>query len=121
MSFQDITFKLCKIIDKEKNWHNTYSLDKRPSSKVALQNFFQKKTLKLFKQDICIWQDLKVIFSINFYIKYIDMMIAVTNLVKEQLEKFIPKDIRPKIETSLVQIINFKQWRKKNNLKKSLI
>jgi glycosyltransferase involved in cell wall biosynthesis len=38
-------------------------------------------------------------FYHKFLYKNIDAMIAVTNLVKEQLEKFIPQDIRPKIQT----------------------
>ena len=64
-------------------------------------------------------------FKSDFYHKFlyknIDMMIAVTNLVKEQLEKFIPKDIRPKIETSYIGANTPKLLsnEEKNSLKKS--
>ena len=64
-------------------------------------------------------------FKSDFYHKFlyknIDMMIAVTNLVKEQLQKFIPKDIRPKIETSYIGANTPKLLsnEEKNSLKKS--
>ena len=52
----------------------------------------------------------------------IDIIIAVTNLVKEQIEKFIPKDISPKIVTSYIGANTPKLLsnEEKDSLKKSL-
>ncbi|WP_418179808.1 glycosyltransferase family 4 protein [Aliarcobacter lanthieri] len=58
----------------------------------------------------------------KFLYKNIDVIIAVTNLVKEQLEKFIPKDIRPKIEQSYIgaNIPKLLSQEEKETLKKLL-
>ena len=113
-------FKLARIIDKEKidivHLHWTKDI---PT--VVFAKLLSKRKPKIVQTRHMHMTRFKSDFYHKFLYKNIDMMIAVTNLVKEQLEKFIPKDIRPKIETSYIgantpKILNDEE---KNNLKKS--
>ena len=112
--------KLAKIIDKEKidivhlHWTKDIPI-------VVFAKLLSKKKPKIVQTRHMHMTRFKSDFYHKFLYKNIDMMIAVTNLVKEQLEKFIPKDIRPKIETSYIgantpKILSNEE---KNSLKKS--
>lgn len=89
--------KLAKIIDKNKidivhlHWTKDIPvavfaklMSKQKPKLVQTRNM----TMTRFKDD----------FYHRFLYKNIDMMLPVTYQVKEQLEKFIPNDIRPKVE-----------------------
>ena len=113
-------FKLARIIDKEKidivHLHWT-----KDTTTVVFAKLLSKRKPKIVQTRHMHMTRFKSDFYHKFLYKNIDMMIAVTNLVKEQLEKFIPKDIRPKIETSYIgantpKLLNDEE---KNNLKES--
>lgn len=93
--------KLSKIIDKEKidiiHIHWTKDI---PT--VVFAKLLSKRKPKIVQTRHMHITRFKSDFYHKFLYKNIDMIIAVTNLVKDQLEKFIPKDIRPKIETSYI-------------------
>ena len=93
--------KLAKIIDKEKidiiHLHWTIDLPV-----VVFAKLLSKRKPKIVQTRHMHMTRFKSDFYHKFLYKNIDMMIAVTNLVKEQLEKFIPKEIRPKIITSYI-------------------
>lgn len=112
-------FKLAKIIDKEEidilHLHWTKDLPV-----VVFAKLLSKRKPKIVQTRHMHMTRFKSDFYHKFLYKNIDIMIAVTNLVKEQLEKFIPKDIRPKIEISYIgantpKLLNYEE---KNNLKK---
>ena len=112
--------KLAKIIDKEKidiiHLHWTKDLPV-----VVFAKLLSKRKPKIIQTRHMHMTRFKSDFYHKFLYQNIDMMIAVTNLVKEQLEKFIPKDIRPKIETSYIGANTPKLLsnEEKNSLKKS--
>ena len=112
--------KLAKIIDKEKidiiHLHWTKDIPV-----VVFAKLLSKRKPKIVQTRHMHMTRFKSDFYHKFLYKNIDMMIAVTNLVKEQLEKFIPKDIRPKIETSYIGANTPKLLsnEEKNSLKKS--
>ena len=112
--------KLSKIIDKEKidivHLHWTKDIPV-----VVFAKLFSKRKPKIIQTRHMHMTRFKSDFYHKFLYKNIDMMIAVTNLVKEQLEKYIPKDIRPKIETSYIGANTPKLLsnEEKNSLKKS--
>jgi L-malate glycosyltransferase len=112
--------KLAKIIDKEKidivhiHWTKDIPV-------VVFAKLLSKRKPKIIQTRHMHMTRFKSDFYHKFLYQNIDMMIAVTNLVKEQLEKFIPKDTRPKIETSYIGANTPKLLSdiEKNNLKKS--
>ena len=112
--------KLAKIIDKEKidivHLHWTKDIPV-----VVFAKLLSKRKPKIVQTRHMHMTRFKSDFYHKFLYKNIDMMIAVTNLVKEQLEKFILKDIRPKIETSYIGANTHKVLsnEEKNHLKKS--
>ncbi len=114
-------FKLAKIIDKEQidiiHLHWTKDI---PT--VVLAKILSKRKPKIVQTRHMHMTRFKSDFYHKFLYKNIDMIIAVTNLVKEQLEKFIPKDIRPKIEISYIgaNTPKFLSNEEKNSLKDSL-
>ncbi|WP_198305497.1 glycosyltransferase family 4 protein [Arcobacter vandammei] len=114
-------FKLAKIIDKEQidiiHLHWTKDI---PT--VVLAKILSKRKPKIVQTRHMHMTRFKSDFYHKFLYKNIDMIIAVTNLVKEQLEKFIPKDIRPKIEISYIgaNTPKFLSNEEKNSLKESL-
>ena len=111
--------KLSKIIDKEEidivHLHWTKDIPV-----VVFAKLLSKRKPKIVQTRHMHMTRFKSDFYHKFLYKNIDMMIAVTNLVKEQLEKFILKDIRPKIETSYIGANTHKVLsnEEKNNLKK---
>lgn len=114
-------FKLAKIIDQEKidivHLHWTKDI---PT--VIFAKILSKRKPKIIQTRHMHMTRFKNDFYHKFLYKNIDMIIAVTHLVKEQLEKFIPKEIRPKIETSYLGANTPKLLtnEEKDNLKKSL-
>ena len=114
-------FKLAQIIDKEKidTVHLHWTKD---IPVVVFAKLLSKRKPKIIQTRHMHMTRFKSDFYHKFLYKNIDMMIAVTNLVKEQLEKFIPKEIRPKIETSYIgaNTPNILSDEEKNSLKKSL-
>ena len=112
--------KLAKIIDKEKidiiHLHWTKDIPV-----VVFAKLLSKRKPKIVQTRHMHMTRFKSDFYHKFLYKNIDMMIAVTNLVKEQLEKFILKDIRPKIETSYIGANTHKVLsnEEKNHLKKT--
>src|SRR5574344_26622 len=112
--------KLAKIIDKEKidiiHLHWTKDLPV-----VVFAKLLSKRKPKIVQTRHMHMTRFKSDFYHKFLYKNIHIMIAVTNLVKEQLEKFIPKDIIPKIETSYIGANTPKLLsnEEKNSLKKS--
>lgn len=114
-------FKLAKIIDKEQidiiHLHWTKDI---PT--VVLAKILSKRKPKIVQTRHMHMTRFKSDFYHKFLYKNIDMIIAVTNLVKEQLEKFIPNNIRPKIEISYIgaNTPKFLSNEEKNNLKESL-
>lgn len=114
-------FKLSRIIDKQNidiiHLHWTKDI---PT--VVLAKILSKRKPKIVQTRHMHMTRFKSDFYHKFLYKNIDMIIAVTNLVKEQLEKFIPKDIRPKIEISYIgaNTPKFLSNEEKNSLKDSL-
>ncbi|MFW2602023.1 glycosyltransferase family 4 protein [Aliarcobacter butzleri] len=94
-------YKLSKIIDEEKidivHLHWTKDIPV-----VVFAKLFSKRKPKIVQTRHMHMTRFKSDFYHKFLYKNIDMIIAVTNLVKEQLERFIPGNIRPKIETSYI-------------------
>lgn len=94
-------FKLAKIIDKEKidivhlHWTKDIPI-------VVFAKLLSKRKPKIIQTRHMHMTRFKNDFYHKFLYKNINMIIAVTNLVKEQLERFIPEDIRPKIKTSYI-------------------
>lgn len=113
-------YKLSKIIDKEKidivHLHWTKDIPV-----VVFAKLFSKRKPKIIQTRHMHMTRFKSDFYHKFLYKNIDMIIAVTNLVKEQLDRFIPEDIRPKIETSYIgaNTANLLSDEEKNNLKRS--
>ena len=65
---------------------------------VVLAKIFSKRKLKIVQTRHMTMTRFKDDFYHKFLYKNIDLMIAITNQVKEQLEKFIPNDIRPNVK-----------------------
>lgn len=65
---------------------------------AVLAKLFSRKKPKLVQTRNMRMTRFKDDFYHRFLYKHIDMMLPVTHQVKEQLEKFIPADIRPKVE-----------------------
>ncbi|MCT7548786.1 glycosyltransferase family 4 protein [Aliarcobacter butzleri] len=113
-------YKLSKIIDKEKidivHLHWTKDIPV-----VVFAKLFSKRKPKIIQTRHMHMTRFKSDFYHKFLYKNIDMIIAVTNLVKEQLDRFIPEDIRPKIETSYIgaNTPNLLSDEERNNLKRS--
>ena len=78
---------------------------------AVLAKLFSKRDLKLIQTRHMTMTRFKDDFYHKFLYKNIDLMIAVTKQVKEQIEKFIPADIIPKVVVSYIgakQIIKIK-------------
>lgn len=88
-------FKLAQIIDKNKidvvHLHWTKDIPV-----VVLAKLLSKRKPKIVQTRHMHMTRFKSDFYHKFLYKNIDTIIAVTNMVKEQLETFIPKEIRPK-------------------------
>lgn len=65
---------------------------------AVLAKLFSRKKPKLVQTRNMRMTRFKDDFYHRFLYKHLDMMLPVTHQVKEQLEKFIPADIRPKVE-----------------------
>lgn len=65
---------------------------------AVLAKLFSRKKPKLVQTRNMRMTRFKDDFYHRFLYKNVDMMLAVTHQVKEQIEKFIPADIRPKVE-----------------------
>lgn len=89
--------KLARIIDENEidvvHLHWTKDI---PTAVLA--KFLSKRRPKLVQTRNMTMTRFKDDFYHRFLYKNIDMMLPVTYQVKEQLERFIPNDIRPKIE-----------------------
>lgn len=89
--------KLAKIIDEEKvdiiHMHWTKDIPF-----VVLSKILSKRKPKIAQTRNMTMTRFKDDFYHRLMYKNIDLMLPVTYQVKEQLEKFIPQDIRPKIE-----------------------
>lgn len=89
--------KLAKIIDDNKiellHFHWTKDLPI-----CVLAKYFSKQKPKIVQTRHMNMTRFKDDFYHKFLYKNIDMMIAVTDQVKAQIEKFIPQDIRPEVE-----------------------
>ena len=90
-------FKLAKIIDSNNidiiHLHWTKDLPI-----VVLSKVFSKRNPKIVQSRHMTMTRFKNDFYHKFLYKNIDLMIAVTKELEKQLIKFIPNDIRPKIE-----------------------
>ncbi|QKF59849.1 glycosyltransferase family 4 protein [Aliarcobacter lanthieri] len=114
-------YKLAKIIDKENidiihiHWTKDIPI-------VVFAKLISKRKPKIIQTRHMHMTRFKSDFYHKFLYKNIDMIIAVTNLVKEQLEKFIPIEIQPKIKTIYLGVDNPKilSNNEKINLKQSL-
>jgi glycosyltransferase involved in cell wall biosynthesis len=88
-------FKLARIIDKNKidvvHLHWTKDIPV-----VVLAKLLSKRKPKIVQTRHMHMTRFKSDFYHKFLYKNIDTIIAVTNMVKKQLETFIPKEIRPK-------------------------
>ena len=93
--------RLAKIIDEEKidilHLHWTKDIPM-----IVLAKLISKRKPKIIQTRHMHMTRFKNDFYHRFLYKNIDMIIAVTNLVNEQLKKFIPIDISPKIETCYI-------------------
>ena len=89
--------QLANIIDKEKIdiVHFHWSKD---IVTVVLAKVMSKRKPKLIQTRNMTMTRFKDDFYHKWLYKHVDMMHAVTFQVKEQLEKFIPKEVRPKVE-----------------------
>lgn len=89
---------LSKIIDEEEidvvHLHWT-----RDIPVAVLAKIFSKKKPKLVQTRNMTMTRFKDDFYHRFLYKNIDLMLPVTFQVKDQIEKFIPEDIRPKVQT----------------------
>ncbi|MEA1955855.1 MAG: glycosyltransferase family 4 protein, partial [Campylobacterota bacterium] len=89
--------KLAKFIDRKDidiiHFHWT-----RDIATVVLAKVLSKKNPKVIQSRHMTMTRFKDDFYHKWLYKNIDTIHAVTNQVKEQLEKFIPQDIRPKLE-----------------------
>ncbi|QKF72671.1 glycosyltransferase, family 1 [Aliarcobacter faecis] len=94
-------FKLAKIIDKE-NIDIVHIHWTKDILTVVLAKLFSKRKPKIIQTRHMHMTRFKNDFYHKFLYKNIDMIVAVTNLVKKQLEKFIPKEIRPKVQTCYI-------------------
>ena len=114
-------FKLARIIDREKidivHLHWTKDIPV-----VVLAKLLSKRKPKIVQTRHMHMTRFKDDFYHKFLYKNIDTIIAVTNLVNEQLNRFIPKNISPKIITSYIGANKPKvlTYEEKNSLKKSL-
>ena len=70
----------------------------------VLAKIFSKRKPKIVQTRHMHMTRFKSDFYHKFLYKNIDLIIAVTNLVKEQLQKFIPKDIAPSIRTCYIGV-----------------
>ncbi len=90
--------KLAKIIDEQNievihlHWTNDIPV-------AVLAKKFSKSKPKLVQTRNMTMTRFKDDFYHKFLYKNMDMMLPVTYQVKEQIEKFVPDDIRPKTET----------------------
>ncbi len=91
------SLKLAKIIDKEEvdiihlHWTKDIPI-------VVFAKIFSKRKPKLVQTRHMNMTRFKSDFYHKFLYKNIDMIIAITKRLEEQLIKFIPSDIRPKIK-----------------------
>ena len=89
--------KLAKIIDKNSidivHLHWTKDIPVAVMAKV-----FSKRKPKLVQTRNMTMTRFKNDFYHRFLYKHIDMMLPVTYAVAEQIKKFVPEDIRPKVE-----------------------
>ena len=89
--------KLAKIIDDNKveviHMHWTKDI-----AFVVLAKLLSKKKPKIVQTRNMTMTRFKDDFYHRFIYKHMDMILAVTHQVKAQIEKFIPEDIRPKVE-----------------------
>jgi len=94
-------FKLAQIIDKEQidilHLHWTKDIPV-----VVAAKLLSKRKPKIVQTRHMHMTRFKSDFYHKFLYKNLNAMIAVTNLVKEQLEKFIPQDIRPELHTCYI-------------------
>lgn len=94
-------FKLAKIIDEEKidiihlHWTKDIPI-------IVLAKLFSRRKPKIIQTRHMHMTRFKNDFYHKFLYKNIDTIIAVSNLLKDQLERFIPKEISPKIITSYI-------------------
>ena len=90
-------FKLAKFIDKNNidiiHFHWT-----RDIATVILAKVISKRKLKIIQSRHMTMTRFKDDFYHKWLYKNIDIIHAVTNQVKEQLQKFISEDVRPNIE-----------------------
>lgn len=90
--------KLAKIIDKNNidvihiHWTKDIPL-------AVLAKLFSQRKPKLVQSRHMTMTRFKSDFYHKFLYKNIDMMIAVTRQVKEQIKKYIPSDVCPKVQT----------------------
>lgn len=89
--------KLAKIVDENSidiiHFHWTKDLPL-----CVLAKLFSKRKPKVVQSRHMTMTRFKDDFYHKFLYENIDLMITVTDQVKEQIEKFIPQDIRPKVE-----------------------
>ncbi len=94
-------FKLAQIIDKEQidivHLHWTKDIPV-----VVAAKLLSKRKPKIVQTRHMHMTRFKSDFYHKFLYKNLDAIIAVTNLVKEQLEKFIPQNIRPTIHACYI-------------------
>lgn len=89
--------KLAKIIDENRvdvvhlHWTKDIAF-------VVLAKLLSKTKPKIVQTRNMTMTRFKNDFYHRYMYKNIDLMLPVTNQVKEQLEKFIPQDVRPKVE-----------------------
>ncbi|EQB35626.1 glycosyl transferase [Sulfurimonas hongkongensis] len=89
--------KLAKIIDD--NYITIVHLHWTKDIPVAvLAKLISKQNPKLIQTRNMTMTRFKDDFYHRFLYKNIDLMLAVTSQVKEQIEKFVPIDVRPKVE-----------------------
>ncbi|WP_228711959.1 glycosyltransferase family 4 protein [Halarcobacter ebronensis] len=109
---------LAKIIDKNEidiiHLHWTKDLPI-----AVLAKLFSKRKPKIVQTRHMHMTRFKDDFYHKFLYKNLDAIIAVTKLVKKQLEEFIPNDVRPKIFESYIGAKDFQEisQEKKNELK----
>ncbi|MEA2019662.1 MAG: glycosyltransferase family 4 protein [Campylobacterota bacterium] len=98
--------KLAKLID-ENNVSIIHIHWTKDIPFVVLAKLFSKQKPKIVQSRHMTMTRYKDDFYHNFLYKNIDLMLPVTNQVKEQLEKFIPAVSRPRIETLYLGCENY--------------
>lgn len=114
-------FKLAKIFDKE-NIDIVHIHWTKDIPTVVLAKLISKKKPKIVQTRNMHMTRFKSDFYHKFLYKNIDMIVGVTNMVEEQLKKFIPSDISPKITKCYMGAITPKKLSilEINDIKKSL-